>query len=183
MAKKHTSLAIEGERARRASQFLRQNWPELPETDPATFWDTIEGECDFVEMVDQAMQTADDFRAIADQRKRRAEELAISAKDMAAKADVIEARIQQALEEIGVPSLKRPGFLLSVPESGTTKVTIINEDALPRPYWRQPEPPAPKPDLVKIGEALKNGDAKTKAELAPAAVLSNGAPKMRVKRY
>ena len=55
MGRKHTSLAIEGERARRAANFLRKNWPDLPDTDPATFWDTIEGETDFLEMVDQAM--------------------------------------------------------------------------------------------------------------------------------
>ena len=176
-------MAIEGESARRAADFLRKNWPELPDTDPATFWDTIEGETDFIEMVDQAMQTADDYRAMAAVRKQRAVELDNSAKDLASKADLIEARIQMALEEIGVPSLERPGFLLSIPKRGKAKVLIVNEQALPRPYWRQPEPPPAKPDLVKIGDVLTNGDPKARAELSDAAVLSNGAPKMRVKRY
>ena len=52
----------------------------------------------------------------------------------------------------------------------------VKEDQLPEDCWRQPEAPAPVPDLQGIKERLKMG------EQIPGAVLVEGDPSLRVYR-
>jgi len=83
--------------------------------------------------------------------------------DMAARRKAAEARIERVkhylldgLQLAGIKKVTGPAFSVTVRDNPPS-VVIDEQGLIPAEYWRQPEPPPPAVDKVKLKEVLKSG--------------------------
>lgn len=152
------SLALAGELSKvdRLRELLGSD------AEPQLILDTVEGETNALEMLDEIVQTiiADEaMRDYAEQRANRWKE----------RADKRRAIVLQIMERIGSRSARRSLYTLSVTE-GPKAVHITDDDQIPLGYQRI------SPDKAAIARALKEG------KQVPGAQLNNGPPVLRIIR-
>jgi hypothetical protein len=143
---------------------------EYPEFGLADLRDTLEGETDLRECIAMIIRAQREDKA-------RVESLKLIIADMQARKKRFEERIAamneavcQAMVKAELKKIEEPDFTVSV-RKGTPKVVIVDEGAVPLPYWK-PQPP--KLDLAAIKDALKDGPI-------DGATLSNAGPTITVR--
>jgi len=83
--------------------------------------------------------------------------------DMAARRKAAEARIERVKHYLldglmlaGIKKVTGPAFSVTVRDNPPS-VVIDEQGLIPAEYWRQPEPPPPAVDKLKLKEVLKSG--------------------------
>lgn len=124
--------------------------------DEQTVADTLESLSGELEVKAQAVAafarnldvTAEAIKAFEKQQKERREAIE-------RRAERLRAYLAHCLQAAGVKKVSGPGIDIGFRKS--TAVVINEPGLLPAEYMRQKPPPAPEPDKVAIGAALKAG--------------------------
>lgn len=147
---------------RTAIEALRREHPEVFD-DEAFALDVLEGETDFLVVLQRLDDELADADALCDAIKARREALSERAARIAHRAEVVRSLMQSVMETAGLQKVPLPTATLSLRKT-PPKVVVIDETEVPDAYWRV------KREINKttLAEALKAG------EDVPGAALSNG---------
>lgn len=121
--------------------------------DPQTFWDTLEGETDAVDMLDRLIDWARNSRALAAAAKEMADDAATRSKRLAEREKTLKAAILTILKATGQTKAERPGATVSI-QKGRARVVIRDERSVPSQLCKT----TVKPDLTAIGTQIKAGE-------------------------
>lgn len=142
---------------------------EIPDLDPETLSDTLDGINDLKELLAHLIRSALEDEALAEGLKLRLS-------DMKARLERLEVRARKkrdlvlwAMTEGDIPKLLEPDFTASL-RQGAATLDIVSEEAIPEDFWK-PQPA--KLDRSGLIAALKSGLKTNAARLsAPQLQLS-----------
>lgn len=125
--------------------------------DPKTFADTLESlGGDLEEKSKNTAFVARNLEAAADQIDAAVAEMGRRAATLRRNAERVREYLMSNMNYAGVKKLETPYFVISVRDN-PPKVIVDDEQAIPREYFTDPPPPAPKLDKKLIAQAIKDG--------------------------
>ena len=128
--------------------------------DGETFWDSLDGETDAVDLVDHLLRKALDDKAMSEAAKAYAGEISDRAKRIAARSDAQKKAILSILQATGEKKLERPLGTVSR-RAGGISLRITDEAEIPS----QLTVTTVSPDKAAIKKALQAGESVPGAEL------------------
>lgn len=128
--------------------------------DADTFWDSLDGETDALDIVDAVLERHFADKALADATKAQAADLAARAKRIAERAEAHKKALMVVLNAAGEKKLERPLATVSK-RAGSVSLSITDESAIPS----QLTVTTVSPDKTAIRAALKEGEEIPGAEL------------------
>lgn len=133
--------------------------------------DTLEGETDLIDMIDQLVTAEDEDRILLDGLKARIDELTDRKRRFERRYKDRRTVIAQAMSIAELPSLQRPTYTMSF---GITKPKpLVTEEAdIPAEFFKA----KPTLDRTALGTALRDGRD------VPGACLTNGEPSITIRR-
>ena len=157
-------------------QYLREQLRIMfPHEDEASLADTLEGESNLDEALLRVIRACDDDAALI-------VGLTLRMDAMKARKDRLERRIDRQKEIVadvmakaGMTRIVGPDMTVSVAKRAKS-VIIIDEEVIPRAYFRSAPPPPDKIDKAALKEALEDGIS------VPGAALSNGGFGINIRR-
>ncbi|MDX0522988.1 siphovirus Gp157 family protein [Sinorhizobium medicae] len=137
--------------------------------------DTIEGETNLMEAIEEAIAELDECDVLVTGLKAKETEFEARRKAVEKRAERIRALIEQAMLATDQTSLKLPTATLSLTKRAPG--LIVNSEAdIPSRFFVEQERPAPKLDKKALAAAIKAG------EQVPGANLDNGSISLSVRR-
>ncbi|MDW9445631.1 hypothetical protein GOA75_11055 [Sinorhizobium meliloti] len=137
--------------------------------------DTIEGETNLMEAIEEAIAELDECDVLVTGLKAKEAEFEARRKATEKRAERIRALIEQAMLATDQTSLKLPTATLSLTKRAPG--LIVNSEAdIPSRFFVEQERPAPKLDKKALAAAIKAG------EQVPGANLDNGSISLSVRR-
>lgn len=130
------------------------------EFDAETFWDTLDGEADVLDIADHILAKRLEDHAMATAAKQLAQDQAARAKRFADRDAAHKSALMAILSAAGETKLERPGGTVSMRKGGTS-VNITNEADVPTQLCKT----TVTPDKAAIKKALQQGEAVPGAEL------------------
>jgi len=131
--------------------------------DAETFWDTLDGETDALDLIDHILAKRAEDAALAAAAKAQADALSKRAKRIAERDNAHKRAIMALLNATGEKKVERPGGTVSILK-GRVSVQITDETAVPSQLCKT----TVTPDKTAIKKQLEVG------EDVPGAVLSRG---------
>lgn len=128
--------------------------------DPDTFWDTLDGETDALDLIDHVLASMQDDAALADATKAQADELSARARRIKARADAKKASLKTILDATGQRKVERPRGTVSK-LAGRLSVNITDETAVPSQLCKT----TVSPDKTAIKKQIEAGEDVPGAEL------------------
>lgn len=128
--------------------------------DPETFWDTLDGETDVLDIADRLLSVRAEARALSDAAKAQADDLAARAKRIGERARACDKALSALLGATGQKKLERPAATVSV-RKGSLSVAITDETAIPSQLCKT----VVTPDKTAIKAQLQQGENVPGAEL------------------
>ena len=165
--------AAAGHNAIMREELLRQ-FPELGE-DAAALSDTLEGVSSFKDAVARVMAMIFEDEMLIVGIGNRVMDLKDRSERLTIRIEKMRAALAQAMERANERKVVLPEATVSL-ATVAPSVVINDPTALPSDYLVVPEPPAPRPDMRLILQALKDG------AVVPGACLSNGGLTVRLRR-
>lgn len=148
---------------------LLEVFPQLAE-DEELFKDTLEGNTNFIEVMDRLLSEMKDNETLAEATSTRIGKLRERQTRLVHRAQFYRALIQRLMERTGMKTVALPEAKISVVNS-PDKVIITDEAAIPEKLFRVTK----EPNKAAIKAAIKNG------EDVPGASLSNGGTTIQVR--
>ena len=136
---------------------------EIPDIDPETLADTLEGLTDLREMLAEVIRSALEDEALAGGLSTRLSDMKTRLERLETRAKRKRELALQAMSEADIAKLMEADFTASL-RHGTPALEVVAEDKIPAAYWK-PQPP--KLDRQGLLAALKAGTAIEGATLAP----------------
>lgn len=130
--------------------------------DPQTFWDSLDGETDALDIADRIIAKMQDDAALAAAAKAQADALAARAKRLADREKAHKAALLTLLDATGQKKLERPAATVSR-RAGSLSVRIVNEADIPSQLCTVKTTTAP--DKAAIRKAIEAGETIPGAEL------------------
>lgn len=134
--------------------------------------DTVEGETDFMEAIDSALNALDDCAAIVEGCRAREKFLIDRRKRAKERSERIRELVEKALSTAGLRKVMRPTATVTLTRSAP-QLVVTDETAIPESFWKYP---APALDKMLLKTVLKTGK-----EL-PGVTLSNGGQHLTIAR-
>lgn len=134
--------------------------------------DTIEGQTDFVSLVDALMASIAEDESLVAGIKVREGELDERKDRLSTRVKKKRSIVERALLLADMSKLQRPEYTLSI-RAGQQRLDVLDEALIPPTYFKQP---APVLDRAALNEALKNGESVIGAR------LSNGETSLAIRR-
>lgn len=131
--------------------------------DPETFWDTLDGETNALDIADALIAKRGEAKALAAAAKAQADELAARASRIAERSRACDAALLTLLRAAGEKRLERPGATISR-RSGSVRVVIDDETDVPTQLCKIVQ----TPDKTAIKKQIDAG------ETVPGARLERG---------
>jgi hypothetical protein len=138
--------------------------------DEATFFDTLDGETNALDVADKLIAGMQDADALAAAAKAQADALTSRARRLSDRSAAFKGRMLTLLDAIGAKKLERPAATISR-RSGSVSVEIVAPDDVPRQLCRV----SYAPDKTAIKRLLEAG------EDVPGARLERGADGVTVR--
>ncbi len=139
--------------------------------DETTLADTIEGLSDFNEVAAEVIRSALLDEAMADGLSQYIKRLQGRLQRLAERAKERRRIVRDAMMEVDLRKIVAPDLTLSV-RPGSPSLVILDEKAIPEPYWLQQKP---RLDRIQATSDLKRGVP------IPGATLSNPEPVLSVR--
>lgn len=98
--------------------------------DAETFWDTLDGETDAIDLIDHILASMQDDAALADAAKSQATAIAARAKRITERAAAKKKTLKLILDATGQKKVERPRGTVSK-MAGRVSVEITDENAIP----------------------------------------------------
>lgn len=153
----------------RAAQAIRSALEA--EADEDLTLDTIEGQTDFLEMLDRLMaDICNDEMMIAGIAARQ-DDLAQRKARLSERIKRRRSLIERAMLTADMKKIERPEYTLSI-RNGVPQLNVYDEAAIPPAFFKQPPPVL---DKAAIKKALSDGESITGAS------LNNGQPSLTVR--
>ena len=153
-------------------QTIRQRILALEaDIDDTTLADTVEGLTDLNEVVAAVVRSALIDEAIVEGLKGHIQALQERLRRISERASERRRIARDAMVEVDVRKIAAPDFTVSV-RPGSPALVVVDERAIPEPYW---EPREPRLDRVGLIKDLKQGST------VPGALLSNAEPVLSVR--
>ena len=133
------------------------------EFEPKTFWDTLDGETDALDMIDTLLRDRQEARALSVAIKAEGDALALRRKRMEARSSAAEKALLMILDATGERKVTRPLATVSR-RTGVLAVEITDEASLPSQLCKT----VVIPDRMAIKAQLQAG------ETVPGAALVRG---------
>lgn len=130
--------------------------------DAETFWDSLDGETDVLDIADRIIRHMQNDAALADAAKAQADILAARAKRLSEREKAHKAALLTILDATGQKKLERPGATVSR-RSGSISVRILNADDVPSQLCTVKT--VTSPDKAAIRKAIEAGEVIPGAEL------------------
>ncbi len=130
------------------------------EFDPETFWDSLDGETDAVDIADRLISSMQDDATLADAAKEYAAEISSRAKRISERAGAKKKALLQILDATGEKKLERPLATISR-RAGSISVSITEESVIPSQLMKT----TVFPDKSEIKKQLQAGEVVPGAEL------------------
>lgn len=131
--------------------------------DAETFWDSLDGETDVLDIADRIISNMQADAALANAAKAHADALAARAKRLGQREGAHKAALLTLLNATGQKKLERPAATVSR-RSGSLSVRIVNEGDIPSQLCTVKTTTAP--DKAAIRKAIEAGETIPGAELA-----------------
>ncbi|WP_165775077.1 siphovirus Gp157 family protein [Mameliella alba] len=128
--------------------------------DPETFWDTLDGETDALDIADRLLSQRAEAKALTEAAKTQAAELSKRASRIAARASAFDKALFALLDATGQNKLERPAATVSR-RKGSLSVHITDESAVPSQLCKT----TVAPDKTAIKAQLQAGEDVPGAEL------------------
>jgi hypothetical protein len=142
------------------------------EQDEELTLDMIEGETDFLSLLDRIMDGVADDESMIEAIKIREAELKARKQRIEARISRARQIVEQGMLQADLTKIERPEYTLSI-RKGTPQLNVYDESAIPADYFKLPPPVLDKPALKA---ALNDGYP------VPGASLNNGQPSLSVRR-
>ena len=151
--------------------------------------DTIEGETNFFETVEIALQRILDYAVVSDGCAAAIERLQKRKERAEKSAERMRGAIDQAFQIAELETGHDFGIATVSPKKIPPKLLVIEESEIPSRFFKEPEPPAPKLDRKALLDALKerqkalesSADGKDVPPAIPGAELSNGGQTVQIR--
>ena len=130
--------------------------------DPETFWDSLDGETDAVDIADRIIRHMQDDAALAAAAKAQADALADRAKRLASREGAHKKALLTLLDATGQKKMERPCATVSR-RAGSLSVHITNDADIPSQLCTVKTVTAP--DKAAIKKQIEAGEAVPGAEL------------------
>jgi hypothetical protein len=140
--------------------------------DPELTLDSIEGETDFLSILDQIMSGIADDEMMVEGIKSRQAELNERKERLSFRIEKRRKLVENALLMADLQKIERPEYTLSI-RKGQQQLNVYDEGSIPQDYYKQPPPTL---DRMLVRTALKDGFD------VPGASLTNGQPSLSVRR-
>lgn len=131
--------------------------------DAQTFWDTLDGETDIIDLINQVLRHRSHDRALAEAAKVEASNLAARAKRLADRDAAHKKALKMLLDAAGQRKVETPLATISV-QKGRTSVRITDAAAVPSQLCKT----TVTPDKAAILTQIRAG------EFVPGAEMSTG---------
>lgn len=128
--------------------------------DPETFWDTLDGETDALDLIDHVLKSMQDDAALAGAARAQADELFSRARRIQSRADAKKASLKTILDATGQRKVERPRGTISK-LAGRLSVSITDETAVPSQLCKT----TVTPDKAAIKKQIEAGESVPGAEL------------------
>ncbi len=139
--------------------------------DETTLADTLEGLSDFNEVAAEVIRSALLDEAMADGLSQYIKRLQERLQRLAERAKERRRIVRDAMMEVDLRKIVAPDLTLSV-RPGSPSLVVVDEQAIPEPYWVQQKP---RLDKILVASDLKRGMT------IPGAALSNPEPVLSVR--
>lgn len=131
---------------------------EYGDLDPQAIIDTLEAvEGELNEKAVNVAKVARNIDAAAAAVRQAGKDMLDRAARMEKRAESIRQYLLMNMLFSGITKIECPQFVIAV-KHNPPAVMIDDEKFIPAEYLTQPEPPAPRPDKMKIRDALKAGE-------------------------
>lgn len=128
--------------------------------DPDTFWDSLDGETDALDVLDRLIASDAEARSLAVAVKAQKDALAIREDRIKARSTAMRAQMLRVLDAAGERKVERPGGTISR-RTGAVSVQITDESSIPSQLTKT----TTTPDKAEIARQLKAGEIVPGAEL------------------
>lgn len=128
--------------------------------DAETFWDTLDGETDVLDIADRLISQRAEAKALHSAAKAQAKDLTARAQRMEARAHAIDRALFSLLDATGQKKMERPGATVSR-RTGSLSVNITDESAVPSQLCKT----VVAPDKTAIKKQIEAGEIVPGAEL------------------
>lgn len=139
--------------------------------------DTIEGETNLMEAIEEAIAELDECDVLVTGLKSKEAEFEARRKSVEKRAERIRALIEQAMLQTDQKSMKLPTATLSLSQRAPGLI-VTDEADIPAKYWVEQPRPAPKLDKKALTADLREENAAP----IPGATLDNGSFSLTVRR-
>lgn len=130
--------------------------------DPETFWDTLDGETDALDIADRILSKMQDDAALASAAKAQADALSMRAKRLEGREGAHKKALLTLLDATGQKKLERPCATVSR-RKGSVSVNITNADDVPSQLCTVKT--VTSPDKAAIKKQIDAGETVPGAEL------------------
>ena len=134
--------------------------------------DSIEGETDFLTLLDRIMSAIADDETMIEAIKLREAELRERKERISFRIEKMRKLVEGAMLHADLRKIERPEYTLSI-RAGTPQLNVYDEGQIPQDYFNQPPPVL---DKTLLRNALKDGGD------VPGVSLTNGQPSLAVRR-
>lgn len=128
--------------------------------DAVTYWDTLDGETDALDVIDRVLSDRAEALALADAAQAQAKQLEARAKRLTARAAAMDRALLSILDAAGERRVERPAATVSR-RAGRMSVAITELHDIPTQLTRV----RVEPDKTAIRKALEAGETIPGAEL------------------
>lgn len=154
-----------------AASRLMHNLAEAIGDDDTLRLDTIEGETDLIELIDQAVQRISEIDGLCTGIKSQQDRLKRRRERLEKQASTLRISIEHAMLESNLQRLEFSASTVCM-SANPPKVVITDPNQIPTLYMRHKEP---EPDKIALKKALQAGDEIT------GATLSNGGQSLNIR--
>jgi hypothetical protein len=158
-----THLVVE---SRRYGDLRAQLLHEIPDLDPDTLADTLEGITDLKEMLAELIRSALEDEAFASGLSTRLADMKARFERFESRAERKRQLALRVMDEAEIPKLMQPDFTASL-KQGAPTLDVVDEAKIPAAYWK-PQPS--KLDRQGLLAALKGGVAVEGVAIAQAQI-------------
>lgn len=128
--------------------------------DPDTFWDSLDGETDALDLIDHVLASMQEDDALAAATKAQADDLTARARRVKARADAKKSTLKTILDAAGQRKVERPRGTVSK-LAGRLSVKITDETSIPSQLCKT----TVAPDKTAIKKQIEAGEEVPGAEL------------------